>query len=98
MGCRGLCHCGEAMTTCNRFVPVQKKKKAGGGGAGGGGGAQPPQLDPAARKEGERRFQVSMPAACCFADARARGQLPSQLTRRCPPQLPAYRPAVPPTN
>jgi hypothetical protein len=51
------------MTTCNRFVPVQKKKKAGGGGAGGGGGAQPPQLDPAARKEGERRFQVSRPAA-----------------------------------
>lgn len=36
---------------------VLQKKRKGGGAAAAGGGAQPP-VDPEARKEGERRFQV----------------------------------------
>lgn len=42
--------------------PAPQKKKKAGGGAGGGGAAQPP-VDPQARKEGERRFQVRVVSA-----------------------------------
>ena len=65
------------MTNCHHCMPVQKKKKAGGGAGGGVGGAQSPQLDPAARKEGERRFQASsIPAAQWQRDASANEQSP----------------------
>ena len=38
--------------------PTQKKKKGGGAAGGGGGAAAQPAVDPAARKEGERRLQA----------------------------------------
>lgn len=44
------------------YPAVPQKKRKGGGGAAGGGGAQPP-VDPEARKEGDRRFQVR---SCCW--------------------------------
>lgn len=49
-----------ALMELNDGFAAQKRKKGGGsgGGAGGSGGTQPP-VDPALRKESERRFQAS---------------------------------------
>lgn len=53
----------HSSTQFDGCCPPQKKKKAGGGAAAGGGGGSQPPVDPAAKKEGERRFQASLAIA-----------------------------------